>query len=39
MFLEPDCVQFTMLQEAKELGQWMGKTKGPLKPKFDWFNS
>ncbi|QXP78201.1 MULTISPECIES: ABC transporter ATP-binding protein [Winogradskyella] len=39
LFFEPDCVQFTMLQEAKELGQWMGKTKGPLKPKFDWFNS
>ncbi|MEP5253981.1 MAG: ABC transporter ATP-binding protein [Winogradskyella arenosi] len=39
LFFEPDCIQFTMLQESKELGQWMGKTKGPLKPKFNWFNS
>ncbi|MBU2919809.1 ATP-binding cassette domain-containing protein [Winogradskyella psychrotolerans] len=36
LFFEPDCIQYTMLQEAKKLGDWMGKTKGALKPKFEW---
>jgi homopolymeric O-antigen transport system ATP-binding protein len=35
-FLENDVIQFTIVQEAKKLGDWMGKTKGPLKPKFEW---
>lgn len=36
IFLEVDCVSFVILQEQKELGEWMGKSPGPLKPKFDW---
>jgi len=35
-FLENDTIQFTIIQESKRIGSWMGKTKGPLKPKFEW---
>ena len=36
LFLEPDAIQFTIIQEEKSLGQWMGKSPGVLKPKFTW---
>ncbi|WP_159023045.1 ABC transporter ATP-binding protein [Formosa sp. L2A11] len=36
LFFEPDSVQFTMLQETKELGGWMGRSPGFLKPIFKW---
>lgn len=36
LFLDEDALDFTVIQEAKSLGQWMGTTKGPLKPKFNW---
>jgi lipopolysaccharide transport system ATP-binding protein len=31
-----DIISFTVIQEETELGNWMGKTVGPLKPKFNW---
>ncbi|MGJ8551136.1 ABC transporter ATP-binding protein [Winogradskyella wichelsiae] len=36
LFFEPDSIQFTMLQEATELGGWMGRSPGFLKPIFKW---
>jgi len=36
LFLEPDAIQYTIIQEEKLHGQWMGKTKGVLKPSFPW---
>jgi hypothetical protein len=38
-FRAEDVVAFTFLQEGTELGKWMGKSPGPLKPVFDWINS
>jgi lipopolysaccharide transport system ATP-binding protein len=35
-FRAEDVIAFTVIQEESKLGQWMGKTVGPLKPKFDW---
>lgn len=35
-FLEDDILDFTVMQEDKKLGGWMGKNKGPLKPAFPW---
>jgi lipopolysaccharide transport system ATP-binding protein len=35
---EEDVIAFTVLQEGAELGKWMGKSPGPLKPVFDWKN-
>ena len=36
LFLEPDAIQFTIIQEEKALGEWMGKSPGFLKPNFNW---
>ena len=36
IFLDEDALDFTVLQEAKSVGQWMGTTKGALKPSFQW---
>lgn len=36
IFIENDAIQFTIVQEAKKIGKWMGKTKGALKPEFEW---
>ncbi|MFD1014624.1 ABC transporter ATP-binding protein [Winogradskyella rapida] len=36
IYCQNDIVSFVVAQESKELGVWMGKTKGPLKPIFDW---
>lgn len=38
-FREEDLISFTVIQEGGKLGKWMGKTVGPLKPKFDWYAS
>jgi lipopolysaccharide transport system ATP-binding protein len=35
--VENDVLSFTVQQESKALGDWMGKTKGPLKPNFEWY--
>jgi lipopolysaccharide transport system ATP-binding protein len=31
-----DCVSFSIIQEKRDFGVWMGKTEGPLKPNFNW---
>ena len=31
-----DCISFSIIQEKREFGVWMGKTEGPLKPDFNW---
>ncbi|MBZ9779450.1 ABC transporter ATP-binding protein [Psychroflexus sp. CAK8W] len=31
-----DIINFTVIQEHVKLGGWMGKTVGPLKPRFSW---
>lgn len=36
MFAQNDIVSFTVINEEQELGSWMGRTKGDLKPKFEW---
>lgn len=36
VFVENDIIYFNVLQANKALGEWMGKTKGPLKPHFNW---
>ncbi|PWD97753.1 ABC transporter ATP-binding protein [Marinilabilia rubra] len=36
IFTENDILSFTLLNESNALGTWMGKTRGDLKPKFDW---
>ncbi|GAA0871244.1 ABC transporter ATP-binding protein [Gangjinia marincola] len=36
IFSENDIVQFVVIQDSRELGQWMGKSPGPLKPSFNW---
>jgi len=38
-FRAEDVIAFTVIQEESKLGQWMGKSPGPLKPVFDWINS
>jgi|GEM_PF-5485297 len=38
-FRAKDVIAFTVIQEGTELGKWMGKSPGPLKPVFDWINS
>jgi lipopolysaccharide transport system ATP-binding protein len=38
-FKAEDVIAFTVIQEGTELGKWMGKSPGPLKPVFDWINS
>ncbi len=35
--IENDVLNFTVQQESKNFGDWMGKTKGPLKPEFKWY--
>ena len=39
LFISEDILSFTVIQEEVKLGGWMGKTKGPLKPSFEWINS
>jgi lipopolysaccharide transport system ATP-binding protein len=36
LFREEDVINYTVIQEGAKLGQWMGKTPGPLKPEFTW---
>ncbi len=36
IFLDNDVINFNVIQGNKEIGEWMGKTKGPLKPSFNW---
>jgi lipopolysaccharide transport system ATP-binding protein len=36
LFRAEDVIAFTVIQEESKLGKWMGKTVGPLKPKFSW---
>lgn len=36
LHLEEDVISFTVTPKGAGLGEWMGKTKGPLKPKFTW---
>ena len=36
IFAMNDIIQFSIIQEAKALGEWMGKTPGSLKLIFDW---
>lgn len=36
IFRQEDVISLTVLQESKELGTWMGKSKGSIKPNFDW---
>ena len=36
VFAMNDVIQFCVIQEAKALGEWMGKEPGSLKLKFDW---
>lgn len=36
LFRAEDAVTYTVIQESTELGKWMGKTPGPLKPVFKW---
>lgn len=36
LFRAEDVITFTVIQEETELGSWMGKTVGPLKPEFKW---
>jgi lipopolysaccharide transport system ATP-binding protein len=31
-----DCISFSIIQEKRDFGVWMGKTEGPLKPNFNW---
>jgi len=31
-----DVINYTVIQESTDLGNWMGKTVGPLKPSFSW---
>jgi lipopolysaccharide transport system ATP-binding protein len=38
LFREEDAITFSIIQERKEMGKWMGKTPGPLKPNFTWKN-
>lgn len=36
LFREEDAITFRVIQQRKEMGKWMGKTPGPLKPEFSW---
>lgn len=36
LFIEKDALCLLIVQEERPLGFWMGKTPGPLKPKFHW---
>ena len=36
VFIENDIISFTLINKVQDLGKWMGKTKGPLKPQFNW---
>ena len=36
LFIEEDALNLLIVQEKRELGAWMGRTPGPLKPNFDW---
>lgn len=36
LFREEDAISFTVIQERKKIGEWMGKTPGFLKPDFKW---
>lgn len=36
LFRAEDAITYSVIQEATELGQWMGRTPGPLKPEFSW---
>jgi len=36
IYMQEDIVAFSVIQESKELGSWMGKSKGPIKPDFEW---
>ncbi len=35
-FRSEDSITYSVIQEATELGKWMGKSPGPLKPVFSW---
>ena len=36
LYRSEDIISFTVIQEETKLGQWMGKTVGPLKPRLNW---
>ena len=36
LFRAEDSINFSVIQDKLELGKWMGKTVGPLKPDFRW---
>ncbi|SFN72176.1 lipopolysaccharide transport system ATP-binding protein [Bizionia echini] len=38
LFLCEDAITFSVINEGNSLGSWMGKTKGPLRPNFKWYN-
>ncbi|WP_458627292.1 ABC transporter ATP-binding protein [Winogradskyella sp. PC D3.3] len=38
LFVAKDQLSFNVIDEGVELGEWMGKTKGALKPNFEWVN-
>ena len=38
LFREEDAISFTIVQEKKDMNEWMGKTPGALKPEFNWKN-
>jgi lipopolysaccharide transport system ATP-binding protein len=36
IYIERDILSFTIINEQKEIGTWMGKEAGAIHPKFDW---
>ncbi len=36
VLVENDIVSFTVINEDEEFGSWMGRTRGDLKPNFNW---
>jgi len=36
IFKDSDALSFTMLEKEKKVGDWMGRTPGPLKPALNW---
>jgi lipopolysaccharide transport system ATP-binding protein len=39
IFYEKDIISFTIVDSQKQLGAWLGKTVGSLKPSFVWINN
>lgn len=37
ILLEEDVLHFEVLEERKNVGKWMGKSQGPLRPVFNWY--